>query len=78
MAAVVRVSVIGACAATRPALDALRAHARIERVSPTEYEAHVDGDRDTALSDLAGALDREVTPDWDEVVALSRPRAEAG
>ncbi|MEA2322631.1 MAG: hypothetical protein QOD81_2481 [Solirubrobacteraceae bacterium] len=73
MSAVVRVSVIATCAATRPVLDALRAHARLERVAPSEYDAHLDGAADaaSAVARLADVLDRDVTPEWDEVVSLS-------
>jgi hypothetical protein len=73
MAGVVRVQVVNSCAASRPVLAALRAHSRLEQVGPDAYDAHVEGAEDPgrAMAELAGALDREVTPDWDEVVSLS-------
>jgi hypothetical protein len=76
MTGVVRVQVVNSCAASRPVLATLRAHSRLEPVAPDIYDAHVDGAAgpDRALAELAGALDREVTTDWDEVVSLS-PRA---
>jgi hypothetical protein len=41
--------------------------------APSEYDAHLDGaaDAGSAVGRLADALDRDVTPDWDEVVSLS-------
>jgi hypothetical protein len=72
MTEVVRVQVVNSCAATRPVLAAVRAHSRLERVGPDAYDAHVEADdAERAVAALAGALDREVTPDWDELVSLS-------
>jgi len=72
MTEVVRVQVVNSCAATRPVLAAVGAHSRLERVGPDSYDAHVEADDpEGAVAALAGALDREVTPDWDELVSLS-------
>jgi hypothetical protein len=73
MTSVVRVHVVNSCAASRPVLAALRAHSRLEQVGPDAYDAHVESvdGPDGAVAELAGALDREFTPDWDEVVSLS-------
>ena len=73
MTAVVHVELIGSCAATGPVVDALRARARVERVSPSECVALVEeaADGASAVAELGRVLDREVTPEWEELVALS-------
>ncbi|MEA2248422.1 MAG: hypothetical protein QOH46_2951 [Solirubrobacteraceae bacterium] len=78
MSAVVHVELLGSCPATGPVVDALRSRARVERVSSNEYAAHVEDAADgaSAVAELERVLERELSPDWDELVALSeRPGA---
>jgi hypothetical protein len=74
MTAVVLVELLGSCPATGPVVDALRSRARVERVSSSEYTAHVEDAADgaAAVAELGRVLERELTPDWDELVALSQ------
>jgi hypothetical protein len=65
MDVVVRVELLGSCR-DGPVDDALRSRARVERPSSNEYVAHVEDAADGASA--VAELEREPTPDWDELV----------
>jgi hypothetical protein len=48
MSARLHVRLLGVCSATGPVVDALRSHARLERVSPSEHVATVEEAEDGA------------------------------